>query len=86
MAGHPRAVAGRLLTVEVNTGSTISIGPYQLKVGEMTSGKNENYQWGALPLEVSSGGRVLGTLHPERRFYPASEQPTSEVSIRRFAY
>jgi cytochrome c-type biogenesis protein CcmF len=26
---------------------------------------------------------MLGTLEPERRFYKASEQPTSEVSIRR---
>ncbi|BDC50015.1 cytochrome c biogenesis protein CcmF [Bryobacterales bacterium F-183] len=81
--GFTGAAFNQDTTVEVNTGSVIAIGPYQLKIGEMTSGKNDNYQWGKLPVEVSSGGKVIGMLHPERRFYMASEQPTSEVSIRR---
>jgi cytochrome c-type biogenesis protein CcmF len=33
--------------------------------------------------EVSLGGKSLGTLEPEHRFYKSSQQPTSEVAIRR---
>jgi cytochrome c-type biogenesis protein CcmF len=36
-----------------------------------------------LAAEVSRNGKSLGTLFPERRLYKASQQPTSEVSIRR---
>jgi cytochrome c-type biogenesis protein CcmF len=49
----------------------------------MQSGNTANYGWGVMPVEVYSGGHKLGELRPERRFYPASQQPTSEVSIRR---
>ena len=31
---------------------------------------------------VSRGGDVLGTLEPEKRFYKASRQGTSEVGVR----
>ena len=32
---------------------------------------------------VYNGGEYLGDLQPERRVYAVSQQPTSEVSIRR---
>jgi cytochrome c-type biogenesis protein CcmF len=70
-------------TVEVMKGETIKIGRYDLKIGELEQGKNANYEWGKLPVDVYSGGQLLQTLRPEKRFYRASQQPTSEVSIRR---
>jgi cytochrome c-type biogenesis protein CcmF len=81
--GFTGAAFNKDATVEVEAGSVVKIGAYDLKVGEMKTGQMENYSWGILPVEVSSGGRVIGTLAPERRFYTASQQPTSEVSIRR---
>jgi cytochrome c-type biogenesis protein CcmF len=33
-------------------------------------------------VEVSKGGEVVGTLEPEKRFYMASKQGTSEVAVR----
>ena len=33
-------------------------------------------------MQVSKNGEVLGTLEPEKRFYMASRQGTSEVGIR----
>ncbi len=48
------------------------------------SGENDNYAWQRLTVEASRGSASsLGTLYPERRLYKASQQPTSEVSIRR---
>ena len=49
----------------------------------MQQGENDNYAWQRLTIDASRGSTSLGTLEPERRFYKASQQPTSEVAIRR---
>src|SRR5258707_12035607 len=49
----------------------------------MDADKNENYSWGKLRVAVSKNGEDLGEMTPERRFYTASRQPTTEVAIRR---
>jgi len=36
-----------------------------------------------MAVDVARAGKALGTLYPERRLYKASQQPTSEVAIRR---
>ncbi|HEV2201207.1 MAG TPA: heme lyase CcmF/NrfE family subunit [Bryobacteraceae bacterium] len=70
-------------TVQVNQGQTVAIGRYQLQIGKVESGQNNDYQWEILNVGVVRNGQPVGTLRPERRFYTASRQPTSEVSIRR---
>jgi cytochrome c-type biogenesis protein CcmF len=54
-----------------------------VKVAEVQSGENDNYAWQKMIAEVSRKGSSIGTLEPEHRFYKSSQQPTSEVSIRR---
>ena len=70
-------------TVEVNKGQIVRLGAYQLTIGDVESGKNENYSWDILNVGVNKNGEDLGTLRPERRLYFASRQPTSNVAIRR---
>jgi len=70
-------------TVEVNTGDTFSIGRYQLKLAGIEQGENANYEWERARVEVFQQGKQIAVLQPERRFYKASQQPTSEVSVRR---
>ncbi|HSR08997.1 MAG TPA: heme lyase CcmF/NrfE family subunit [Bryobacteraceae bacterium] len=70
-------------TVEVNKGQIVRLGAYQLTIGDVESGKNENYSWDILNVGVNKNGADLGTLRPERRLYFASRQPTSNVAIRR---
>ncbi|MGA2436741.1 MAG: heme lyase CcmF/NrfE family subunit [Bryobacteraceae bacterium] len=70
-------------TAEVKIGDRVTIGHYDLRVANLTDGDSENYTWNAALIEVSKNGSVLGTLAPERRFYKASKQGTSEVAIRR---
>jgi cytochrome c-type biogenesis protein CcmF len=70
-------------TVNVQAGSKVSIGKYDLTIGELQTGKTSEYEWGILPIQVAANGRDLGTLNPERRFYLASQQPSSDVAIRR---
>ena len=70
-------------TVQVNAGETVRLGHYQLNIDKVESGQNSDYQWEVLNVGVFKDGQNLGMLRPERRFYTASRQPTSEVSIRR---
>jgi cytochrome c-type biogenesis protein CcmF len=72
-------------TLQVEKGQTVALGAYQLKIGDVEAGKNENYSWEILNVDVSKNGQDLGTMRPERRLYFASRQPTSEVTIRRRA-
>jgi len=70
-------------TIEAKLGDSFTIGRYQLKVRELRQGDTPNYSWDHAVIEVSTGGHAAGTLEPERRFYLASQQGTSEVAIRR---
>jgi cytochrome c-type biogenesis protein CcmF len=81
--GFTGAAFNKDTTVEVSPGNTFSIGHYQLRVADVTSGDNDNYAWHRAFIEVSKDGSPLGTLEPERRLYRTSRQGTSEVAIRR---
>ena len=67
---------------ELNTGDSMRVGAYDLKMVNLQQGENENYQWHRATMQVSKSGASLGTLEPEKRFYKASKQGTSEVGIR----
>ncbi len=70
-------------TIEVNTGSSFRLGAYNLTLTSTQDGENENYIWRRALIAVTRGGESLGTMEPERRIYKVSQQPTSEVAIRR---
>ncbi len=70
-------------TIQVATGSTFRIGSYALQLTGTDEGENANYIWRRALVEVSRNGESLGRMEPERRLYKASQQPTSEVTIRR---
>src|SRR3954447_3033906 len=67
---------------ELNTGDSMKVGTYELKMVNLAQGEETNYQWHRATMAVSKNGEMLGTLEPEKRFYPASKQGTSEVGIR----
>jgi cytochrome c-type biogenesis protein CcmF len=81
--GFTGAAFNKDTTQEVVVGDTIRLGHYALKVTELKEGETPNYSWHRAAIEVYKDGRKIDTLHPERRFYPASRQGTSEVAIRR---
>ena len=68
---------------EIAPGGSVQLGRYTLKVLGIDNAENENYRSSTLRLQASKNGNDLGVLTPERRFYIASSQPTSEVAIRR---
>src|SRR5580700_1928148 len=67
---------------ELNKGDTMRVGAYDLKMLDLQMGDNENYGWHRAIMQVSKNGEIIGTLRPEKRFYKASRQGTSEVGIR----
>ena len=81
--GYTGAAFNLDLTKEVPPGTTFELGHYTVKAGNMTQGENDNYAWQKLTVELFRGSQSLGTMEPERRVYKSSQQPTSEVSIRR---
>src|SRR5229473_2335213 len=81
--GYTGAAFNKDVTKEVVPGSSFELGHYTLKIADMQKGENDNYAWQKLIVEASRGSQSLGTMQPERRLYKASQQPTSEVDIRR---
>lgn len=81
--GFTGAAFNKDTTVEVAMGQQFEVGRYHLEVRKIEDGGNENYQWQRTTVAAYKGGELLGELKPERRVYLASEQPTSEVAIRR---
>ncbi len=67
---------------ELNVGDSMKIGTYTLRMTDLKQGDNENYTWNRAIMQVFKNGDMLGTLEPEKRFYKASRQSTSEVGIR----
>jgi len=67
---------------EMLTGDRMPLGPYTLQLRELTGEDNPNYAAQHAVLDVYRGEQMVSTLRPERRFYKASRQPTTEVAIR----
>jgi len=63
-------------------GDRVTLGSYELRLHQLKQGENDNYAWQRAVVEVYRNGRHRGTLQPERRFFKASGQVTSEVDIR----
>jgi cytochrome c-type biogenesis protein CcmF len=66
----------------LEVGDTLKVGAYSFRLTDVKDANNPNYASSTATIEVSKNGQVLQNMHPQRRFYHASEQPTSEVAIR----
>jgi cytochrome c-type biogenesis protein CcmF len=81
--GFSGAAFNKDTTREVVVGDRFTMGGYEFHVDKITDGDNPNYTWQRAEVGVYKNGKFLQELKPERRVYLVSEQPTSEVSIRR---
>lgn len=81
--GFTGAAFNKDTTREVKLGDHFKLGAYEFQVKEVADGDNPNYLWQHAVIGVSKGGEFVTDLMPEKRIYKASEQPTSEVAIRR---
>jgi cytochrome c-type biogenesis protein CcmF len=67
---------------EVLEGDTISIGRYTLTCEKIEEAQRANYSEITATMSIMKNGKSLGTVKPEKRYYPVSEQGTSEVGLR----
>lgn len=67
---------------ELATGDSLKIGHYELKSMGLTEGDDPNYSYAVVTIQPFLDGRPLKIMKAEKRFYKASEQPTSEVALR----
>jgi cytochrome c-type biogenesis protein CcmF len=64
-------------------GDLIRTGNYLVRCDSLNTGDTPNYSYDDAVLTVIKDGRAFSTVRPQRRFYKASQQPISHVSIRR---
>ena len=62
-------------------GDLLRVKNYLLRCDGLASGETPNYEYTRAVISVTRNGRAFASLHPEKRFYKASQQPTSYVSI-----
>ena len=71
------------VTVRAQPGDVIEVGQKRYRFIEMQQNKGPNYITETALLAVETGsGEQLGYLTPEKRFYPAERQTTTEAAIR----
>ncbi len=66
---------------EISTGEKLSIKKYELISQGITQEDNKNYTSAIVGLDLFYNHKFIKKLEAEKRFYKASEQPTSEVAI-----
>jgi len=81
--GFTGAAFNKDTTVEAAIGDSFTLAGYEMRVADINSGENANYGWSNAEIVVAKNGSIIDRLYPERRFYTASRQGSSEVSIRR---
>jgi cytochrome c-type biogenesis protein CcmF len=63
-------------------GGSISIAGYQLTLEHVDRVPGPNYVADDAAIRVTSGGKFVTMMHPERRFFPLQQQTTGETRIR----
>ncbi len=65
----------------VRIGESFDLAAYQVKLTEVHEEKGPNYLSTMATMEVSRDGRLVSTLHPEKRVYPVQAMPTTEAAL-----
>ena len=67
---------------EVRIGDVITFRQYDLRVENLRRERNANYESTTAVIGLYEHGKKVAVMYPARRFYFASEQPSTEPSIR----
>ena len=68
--------------IEAGIGETFSLKQYVFRVDDLSVEDTPNYSAKKASVSVYEYGKKVAIMHPEHRFYKASEQGTTEVSMR----
>jgi cytochrome c-type biogenesis protein CcmF len=67
--------------LRMNVGDGVNVAGYDFSFNRMGEVEGPNYRAARADIEVSTEGRMLRTLHPEKRVYNASGTVTTETAI-----
>ena len=67
--------------VRMEPGDTVQVGGYSFRLLGVKNALGPNYRASVGEVELSKDGRVLRTMHPEKRKYFSSEMPMTEAAI-----
>jgi cytochrome c-type biogenesis protein CcmF len=67
---------------EMDLGETVQVRQYTIRLDDIRGERTPNYDSSEATISLFEDGVLVARMFPERRFYPASEQSTSEVSFR----
>jgi cytochrome c-type biogenesis protein CcmF len=62
-------------------GDLLRVKNYLLRCDGLTNGDTPNYAYSRALITVTKDGHAFASMHPEKRFYKASQETTSYVSI-----
>ncbi|WP_243366610.1 heme lyase CcmF/NrfE family subunit [Fundidesulfovibrio soli] len=65
----------------VSPGQTLELGSYSLTYNGLNEFSTPGYSGAKARIDVTSGGKAVGVLEPERRIYKNFPQPFAEVSV-----
>ncbi len=70
--------------VKMNIGDTVTVGGYEFQLKNLEQVQGPNYQAMRADVEVAKQGSApFAVMHPEKRVFTATQQPTSETAIDR---
>jgi cytochrome c-type biogenesis protein CcmF len=80
------AVAGHLAWMEedirvADRGDRFAVGAYEVELRDVAEVRGPNYVSQKGEFAVWRNGREIALLHPEKRFYPVAQMPTTEAGI-----
>ena len=67
--------------VRMSAGETVSVGGYQFRLLGVSNATGPNYNAAVGEVELSRDGKVLKSMHPEKRQYFSSSMPMTEAAI-----
>jgi cytochrome c-type biogenesis protein CcmF len=79
--GLAGAAFNRDVQKEMQPGSSVHIGRYDLLLQSFDSKPEKNYTSERMILEVTRDGKSMMMLYPERRFFPANQESGTMVAI-----
>ncbi len=65
----------------LKNGQALAIGPYTLTLRGVTEQQRQNASLTTAILDVSRGGKFVGTQHASKAFYSKAQQPMTEVAL-----
>ena len=82
VAGFAASAFDREAIEILQPGGSINIASYQLTLDHIDRIPGANYLADDAAIRVTSGGKLVTVMHPQRRYFPLQNQTTGETAIR----